>query len=189
MAVFYDGKGTWIGLAADKPAASAQNKGMTYFTTDTGLAYVSTGAAWVAIGGSGTVKPGTLVIPYFGNVSAATNVVINNTAYSVPAFWALNIDNTPGYTHFAIYCDGQSNEGGQTVSIQAVADWASPATPLSAGGNDVVKTNTRAAGASAWIPIASVGASLANFGLAVKGSNGTVDLTVNSLSVSFAVMA
>lgn len=34
------------GLAADKPAASAANKGWTYWSIDTGAIEVSTGSTW-----------------------------------------------------------------------------------------------------------------------------------------------
>lgn len=38
------------GLAAERPAASADNKGKTYWSVDTGDVSVSTGAAWRSVG-------------------------------------------------------------------------------------------------------------------------------------------
>ena len=38
------------GLASERPAASAENKGKTYWAVDTGEVWVSTGTAWRKIG-------------------------------------------------------------------------------------------------------------------------------------------
>lgn len=133
-----------------------------------------------------------MTIPFFGNVSAATTVNVNsNGVYTVPANLAFGFDGRGvRYTHFCIYVDGIANEANQLITIQMVPDWNAPTVSLSPNGNDIVVTNTRNPATSSWVPIkdAYVGVNIPNMGVAMKGTNATVDLSVNSLSITFATM-
>lgn len=127
----------------------------------------------------GTDEPVQIIRLATSNASGSQVNNVNSTTYiratSMLDLW-VDYDLTP-FTKFRIILQGLSNAGGQTISLQ-LARRASPATAISASGNDLVIPNTSAVHDSGWIDIATTLTGFESLCLAAKGSNATVDLTL-----------
>lgn len=115
----------------------------------------------------------------------AGTIAVNSTSYA--AFSSFNFfldrDTFPA-THFRIVIRGSANEAAQTVKAQLAAATA-PGTPLHTGGDDVTVTNTNGTFDSGWRTFDDGGSGLLFGNVALKGSNGTVDLVSSVATVMF----
>lgn len=111
---------------------------------------------------------------------------INSTSYIAPSGFRFVFDHTVApATHFRITARSASNAAA-TVTGQ-LALFASPGTPLSSGGDDIVfATSTSLANAdSGWLAFATPPTTDTIYVLAVKGSSATVDWQPTSVQIHF----
>lgn len=118
---------------------------------------------------------------------AAETLVINSTSYvsKVAMRFYHDWDAFPA-THFLISAYGQSNEASQTVTFQLTPS-ASPTDPISAGGNDLVVTNTTGIFSSGWVAVSDSLAGIDAMQISVKGSTATVDFSGFWVDIAFKV--
>lgn len=77
------------------------------------------------------------------------------------------------------------NASGPTITLQ-LSEYSSPATPLSAAGDDLVLTLPIIFQDSGWIDFATPPTGSLYLGIAFKGSNTTIDWLAQTLSIEFA---
>lgn len=149
----------------------------------------ATGAAvWLEVptgGGSGAQYFSRRLVVTQNN--AAVTITDPNTtylAYFMTAFYH-DWDQFPA-THFMITAGGQSSQAGQTISMQ-LAPFASPTNPVSAGGDDLVVTNTVGLFTSGWIAVSDAMAGIDELNVALKGSNSTVDFLLRFIDIAFKI--
>lgn len=123
---------------------------------------------------------------YIGLANAADTVNVNSTGYVDWGSAALAIDLDKFlFTDFRLVFSASSNQAAQTITAQLTAIF-NPAAPIHTGGNDVVITNAFGVFDSGWRSKDTGATSgLLNLGVALKGSNVTVDLAINSMMVMF----
>jgi len=123
-------------------------------------------------------------------VAGAANfhaIGINNTGYVARQQLAFSVAaDVLAFTHFRIFHRGISSQASQTVTLQLTLE-ASPTSALSAAGNDLVVPNTSNSQDSGWIAMVTPASAFAEYCLAAKGSNATVDLSTWHLEVHFKV--
>lgn len=113
---------------------------------------------------------------------------VNSTSYIGIGnfFFGMDLDQFLP-THFRILVvNGQASEAAQTVTVQ-LATAASPTAVLHTGGNDLAMDNTQGNEDSGWRTFDNPSA-LSGFqilAIALKGSNGTVDLVFRSIEIHF----
>jgi hypothetical protein len=102
----------------------------------------------------------------------------------------LDFDRFPA-THFRVHVFGNSNEAGQTVTLQVdqEGDVDGGGEQLSAAGNDLVITNTTQLHSSAWIAITRAMSGIEYIYLILKGSNATVDLSARTINIEWRIGA
>ena len=111
---------------------------------------------------------------------------VNSTSYvNAFGYWPLSLEiDTDKVTKCRIFAYGQSNQGGQTVTIQFVDAGSNKRT---VGGDDLVVGNSLASYDSGWLDIdpSYLNTGVQRFRLMAKGSNSSVDVTFNELQAMF----
>jgi hypothetical protein len=119
---------------------------------------------------------------YFG---ASVTPALNSATYIASTARTFYIDfSYVRWTHFGIHLYGLSNAAGQTVTLQLSEDIAGVYSTISKNGDDLVVPNTTAWYTTGWIPIFRNMNGFTRLALLVKGSNATVDLTYENISIS-----
>lgn len=116
---------------------------------------------------------------------------VNSTAYIQVGNWTVfRLDfSQVQWNQFRIQGRLVATAAGQSITMQ-LAEQADPTTPLSAAGDDLVVTDTAGFYDSDWIDIASPPSGDSELlVLAMKGSNGSVDLNSINLMVDFRYVA
>lgn len=104
-------------------------------------------------------------------------ITLNRIVYASTPRLRHSIDGTiVPYTHFRLLTIMAATEAGQSVTCQ-LARFASPTIPLSAAGDDLTVTSAAGLKDSGWIALATPLAASEDLQVALKGSNGTVDLS------------
>lgn len=114
-------------------------------------------------------------------------IAVNSTSYIASGTLRFQFDGSyQPVTHFRIITRAQTSEASPATVTLQLATPAAPATPLSASGNDLVVTgNVNADNDSGWIAFATPLTADTYLQVALKGSNGTVDLTAQFIDVQF----
>lgn len=137
--------------------------------------------AWAAGSGGSNYQ---IIKCYPGLPNAADTVNVNSAAYVDWGSAAFFVDLDQFlFTEFRIVFSAGSNQAGQTITGQLTYQFT-PGTPIHTGGNDVVVTNAFGTFSSAWrSKDDAINSGIVGYTVALKGSNATVDLAVNSLVV------
>lgn len=118
--------------------------------------------------------------------NSTATIAVNSTTYLAlqPLNFYLDRDTFPA-THFRIVMRASASEASQTITGQMAAATAAT-TPLHTGGNDVA-INTTSPGTfdSGWRTFDDGGSGLLFGTVALKGSNGTVDILINNAMIMF----
>ena len=116
---------------------------------------------------------------------AATTFNVNSGTYTFTTVLFFSWpDFLPPPTDFQISIRGNSNQAGQTITLQ-LADFDNGGLQLSSAGDDLVVSNSSALYDSAIIPIANQPTAPGNrIGLYFKGSNATVDLSAFYIDIN-----
>lgn len=119
--------------------------------------------------------------------NAAVTIDVNSTSYLVFSATAFihDWDKFPA-THFMISCLGQSSAAANTITMQ-LTPFADGTNPVSAGGNDIVVTNTFGFFTSGWVAVSDAMAGIDELTLAMKGSSATVDLAQRYIEIHFKI--
>lgn len=134
--------------------------------------------------GGGT---GYLRIPLFANVPGGRIDAVNSTSYITREWWQFYVDcDELPFTHFRFAGYFGANQFGQSVTGQLTLA-ATPSTPLSTAGDDWSVLSAQAPVDTGWIAVDSVLTGWQRLGLAVKGSNGTVDLGMQYMEIHLKV--
>lgn len=118
---------------------------------------------------------------------AAQTIDVNSTSY-IPVFsmsFYHDWDFFPA-THFWISAAAQSSAAANTITLQ-LTPFASPTNPVSAGGDDLVITNTLGFFSSGWIAVSDAMSGIDDLTVAVKGSSATVDLVLRFVDIAFKI--
>lgn len=121
---------------------------------------------------------------YPGLPNAADTVNVNSVTYVDfgAASFVLDLDSFL-FTDYRLFVVGGSSQAGQTITVQLTYMFT-PGTPIHTGGNDVVVSNGFTTYDTGWKSKDDVVTSgVVGYGLALKGSNATVDLAVNSITL------
>lgn len=156
---------------------------ITTAETDSDLVFAPDGAGGIEARAEsgGSVSKQIHTFQMMNDVGGVT-IPVNSTTYLVVAYLLSRTDfDVVPWTHFAISCWGNSNAAAQTITIQGVHGVG--AGTLSAAGNDLVLDNSFDHNGTGWIAIDPTLTGLQHVGLALKGSNSTVDLVVQSLDL------
>lgn len=153
----------------------AKSDGLLYSKDDAGTETLVSGGA----GGGGAVIN---TIPILSPTSGvAVTYDVNNTSYADSSSLSFYTDfDVVDWTHFYIYCLGNSSASGQTITAQACHSGTSA---LSAGGNDLLIDNTFGFEVTGWIAIAASLTGVQRLSVLLKGSNSTVDLSYLKLGI------
>jgi hypothetical protein len=119
-----------------------------------------------------------------GSPTGAATINVNSTAHIDVGSMAFSLDLTEfPFTEFLIAVSGGSNQAGQTITAQLTALF-NPSAPIHTGGNDLVIPNAFNGYSSGWRS-KDTGASsgLVHYGISLKGSNSTVDLLINAMTI------
>jgi hypothetical protein len=121
------------------------------------------------------------------NTNVAATINVNSTTYiaTFATTFYHDWDFFPA-THYWITAAGLSNAGGATITLQ-LTPFASPTNPVSAGGDDLVITNTQGLFTSGWIAVSDAMAGIDDLCVAMKGSTATVDLQTFFLDIAFKI--
>lgn len=121
---------------------------------------------------------------YPGLPNSADTVNVNSTTYVDWGAAAFFVDlNEFLFTEYRIVFSAGSNQAGQTITAQLTYQFA-PGSPIHTGGNDVVISNTFGTKDSGWrSKDDALTSGVVGYTVALKGSNATVDLAINSLVV------
>jgi hypothetical protein len=118
--------------------------------------------------------------------TAAQTININSTTYVQIGYtdFYMDFDIFPA-SHFLITQYGAANAA-VNVTMQ-LAEAATPGTPYSAGGDDLVINNSTTNASSGWIAINSAPSGLKYMTIAMKGANATVDWIGRWIDVAFKI--
>ena len=151
---------------------------------DHGAVYSLLGHTHAGGGGSG----GSEIVSVLRGIDSAGHLLAINTTTYAGAFsfarFGVDFDVTP-FTHFRIDGRGASNAAGEDIFFQ-LAEPATPATPLSAAGDDAtIVSNTLQNFDSGWKAFASAQTGFKILVVAIRGETATVDLVWLYLNVLF----
>lgn len=115
--------------------------------------------------------------------AAATTYNVNSTSYITVVRLGFNWDYAQHpFTHFRIVASANATEATRTVTMQLIQA-LNTAAPVHTGGNDLVVSNTPSQYDSGWRTADAPGSGLMEYTIALKGSNGTVDLSAGRIAV------
>jgi hypothetical protein len=186
------------GTGGGGSSITAKDEGSTLTSTVTSIDFA--GAGVTATNSSGDV---TVTIPasvghaytvqrlvnhaFSGGAVANTLINVNSTTYlaNQGLYFGVDLSVYP-FTHYRIRGVATSNAAGQTVTCQ-LATFSTPTTGIHTGGNDVTVTTSGGLD-SGWLS-RDDGSTNANreYGVVCKGSNSTVDITVNYMEVDMKI--
>jgi len=127
--------------------------------------------------------PSEKIVPILSGATGATTYNVNSTSYGNRKELQLQQDLaewTP--THFRLVLWANSSEAAQTITAQLIRGAVNTDT-VHTGGNDVTISNTNQRYDSGWRTADTPGANLQEWRIALKGSNGTVDLVANVIFI------
>jgi len=108
--------------------------------------------------------------------AAKLTINVNSTAYIfTPRLQAMIDTERLAFDEYLITADANSNAAGQTIAMR-LCHAPDPTVPIGDGSDDVVLTNTAGRFSSGWRPRTATLPDLPIVGVALKGSNSTVDL-------------
>lgn len=148
-------------------------------TTNATITLGSTNLAFARIGSDSEI-----IKIYTGLANAADTINVNSTGYVDvgAAAFMVDYDEFP-FTEYRLIFSGGSNQAGQTITAQMTYQF-SPTGPIHTGGNDVVITNSFGTFDSGWkSKDDAIVSGLVAYSIGLKGSNSTVDLSINSAVV------
>lgn len=139
---------------------------------------------WAASGGNGT----NYLINRLFSVFTAVTLNVNSTTYvylgnAITSH--IDLDEFPA-THYRIIMRGLSNAAAQTVTVQLCAG-ITATTPIHTGGNDLVISNTETVYDSGWLSRDDGATGTPRYGMGIKGSNATVDLSLIYAELHWAI--
>jgi hypothetical protein len=124
-----------------------------------------------------------MVIPIVIGLGSDLLFNVNSTSYVINKrrSFAIDLDEFP-FTHYRVMVRAFVNAVGQTVNV-SLRNVTAPTTPLGATADDTTVGLSATDEDSGWIARTEVATGLQQYGIAWKGSNSTVDITVSNISV------
>lgn len=122
-------------------------------------------------------------IPIVQGQDADITYNVNTTSYSANDRRSIPIpiDDFP-FTHYKLQIDGHSTQAGQTIDV-IMAPRSDPTTPLGGSDPNLQLTNTNAVVSTDWIERTESLSGFARISLCWKGSNSTVDVVVQQITL------
>lgn len=168
--MMYRGANLWLPIAAGVDGDILRN-----------VAGVPT---WQAGAGGGSSYA---FVPVYKFQAIARTTNVNSVTYIAPLVFAFHFDcDQIPFNQFRLVGHGNSTQAAQTVDMQ-LAQFATPATPLSAAGNDFQFALATTTFDTDWIDVPTPLSGFQQLVLAVKGSNATVDLSLQQLELHLRV--
>lgn len=124
-----------------------------------------------------------LDIRIFGAGDVAQTLNVNSATYisKLPLSFTIDLDAFLSQ-EYRVIIRGVASVAGQTVTVQLATN-ADPTTPIHTGGDDVIITDVEGIFDSGWISRDDAATGFQEYTLALKGSNGTVDLLASYIDV------
>jgi len=164
--MLFRSSGLWVPIPGGNPGQQ-----LTYVSEDDPPAWESS-----------TVQQ-LVALPILSGDTSAPNWPVNSTTYVIANNRIVPIDLADfTFDEYRILLWAASSQAGQTIAA-ILAEKSAPTTSLSGNAIDVTITNTAGLFDSGWQPNASGLTGLQSLGISLKGSNATVDLNVNYLTL------
>jgi hypothetical protein len=193
VSVSVTGSEAEVAIAGGGSGVDVEDEGVAEASGATVLNFTGAGVTATDVGG-GQVDidipggGGALIVDRVFISATNTTFTINNASYTShfeSLSTAMELTAFPA-THFRVVAFGQSSEAAQTVTFQ-LDTTDGGGTPASAGGNDLVITNTQGLFDSGWIARADGLTGFQRYFGLLKGSNATVDLNLRHLTVMWKI--